>query len=125
MLSLRSYPKRPPSSSCLLHESHGRTGDPAPVSAFLTYAPMPEATIHIAMSDNAVDRLPTILASQALQEARAEAANTISFALEKLDTVLQGKQHGADVTSGTAGGLRRGQVTEIHGPPGVGKTALW
>ncbi len=87
--------------------------------------PYPEATIHIPMSDNAVDRLPTILASQALQDTKADGRDTIPFALEKLDRILQGNQYGAAVQSGVSGGLRRGQVTEIYGPPGVGKTALW
>ena len=41
--------------------------------------------------------------------------------------------HGGDESGGTreqseqgdCGGIRRGQLTEIYGPPGVGKTAFW
>ena len=63
-------------------------------------------------------------ASQALQKLTSSRFRTISTGLDQLDAVLQG--HDADSTNppAAAGGLSRGEVAEVYGPPGVGKTHL-
>ena len=64
------------------------------------------------------DRLPTISASQALQNASAR-SHSLTTSLTSLDSAL--------VTPGSLihqPGIHRGHATEIYGPPGVGKTAL-
>ncbi|PHH87465.1 hypothetical protein CDD83_8842 [Cordyceps sp. RAO-2017] len=63
-------------------------------------------------------RLPTVAASQALDDLEHELALPLSTGLDSLDRALVG----AD--AGRRGGIERGQVTEIWGPPGTGKTAL-
>ncbi|RDA96228.1 hypothetical protein CP533_1724 [Ophiocordyceps camponoti-saundersi (nom. inval.)] len=57
-------------------------------------------------------RLPTVAASQALDELDDDPLPT---GLDRLDRALSSRPHG---------GFKRGQVTEIWGPPGAGKTAL-
>ncbi|KAI9663038.1 MAG: hypothetical protein M1821_008086 [Bathelium mastoideum] len=70
------------------------------------------------------DRLPTISASQALETFKAQRPHAISTGLPQLDDLLQG-QHGQwQESDQMVGGLARGRVTEVHGPPGVGKTTL-
>ncbi|MCJ1485491.1 hypothetical protein MMC06_005665 [Schaereria dolodes] len=69
-------------------------------------------------------RLPTVSASQALHDLDSPRYRTISTGLTPLDAALRG-QHIASTSPWTGnGGLSRGQVTEIYGPPGVGKTSL-
>lgn len=70
------------------------------------------------------DRLPTIAASQALDELESDSAAHISTGLEALDRVLLGSSSVGSGDAGHHGGIKRGQVTEIWGPPGSGKTAL-
>ncbi|KAF4977589.1 hypothetical protein FZEAL_5903 [Fusarium zealandicum] len=70
------------------------------------------------------DRLPTVSASQALDELRDDASNHISTGLEDLDQALYGAGSVDSQDSTHRGGIHRGQVTEIWGPPGTGKTAL-
>lgn len=65
------------------------------------------------------DRLPAVSASQALQQLRNERPFSISTGVPKLDTILVGQSPG-----GNGGGLVRGQITEVFGPSGVGKTAF-
>ena len=71
------------------------------------------------------DRLPTVSASQALKNA-ATREQAISSNLPTLDSTLKP----GDQTTATSNnsrersGLPKGQVTEVCGPPGVGKTAL-
>ena len=69
-------------------------------------------------SNSSSHRLPTVSAAQALELA-AQKAKCIPTGLSILDDVLR-----ADNGISTPGGIHRGQVTEIYGPPGVGKTAL-
>ncbi|KAF2098787.1 P-loop containing nucleoside triphosphate hydrolase protein [Rhizodiscina lignyota] len=68
-------------------------------------------------------RLPTLSASQALQKLRSNGPHAISTSLTRLDTILAG--HGtAKVPVNISGGIVRGQITEVYGPPGIGKTTL-
>ncbi|KAJ4225361.1 hypothetical protein NW759_005060 [Fusarium solani] len=69
-------------------------------------------------------RLPTVSASQALDELGGDASNHISTGLEDLDHALAGTVSVDSQDSTPKGGVHRGQVTEIWGPPGTGKTAL-
>ncbi|KAK0943658.1 hypothetical protein LTR29_004831 [Friedmanniomyces endolithicus] len=63
-------------------------------------------------------RLPTVSASEALQDLQTAGLETISTTLPGLDSVLSG-------TIGVvAGGLERGKTSELWGPKGAGKTAL-
>lgn len=48
----------------------------------------------------------------------------ISSGLEELDAALQGREIGVREEGRGGGGVSRGKVTEVWGPPGVGKTAL-
>ncbi|KAI8686918.1 RECA-2 domain-containing protein [Fusarium sp. Ph1] len=69
-------------------------------------------------------RLPTVSASQALDELRGDASSHVSTGLEDLDHALAGTVSVDSQDSTPKGGVHRGQVTEIWGPPGTGKTAL-
>ncbi|KAF5540977.1 DNA repair rhp55 [Fusarium napiforme] len=68
-------------------------------------------------------RLPTVSASQALDELDNDASTHVSTGIEDLDRSLISNII-ADSQDTTKGGVQRGQVTEIWGPPGAGKTAL-
>ena len=48
----------------------------------------------------------------------------ISTGLKSLDAILQGKEPSSSEQDDVPGGLSRGHVTEIYGPPGVGKSTL-
>jgi RecA/RadA recombinase len=70
-----------------------------------------------------------VSAAQALQDLQHGKGRCISTGLPRLDVALSGvstvsrdASDGATTTS--AGGVERGVVTEIWGPPGAGKTAL-
>ncbi|KAK1475929.1 hypothetical protein CABS01_15498 [Colletotrichum abscissum] len=71
-----------------------------------------------------VNRLPTVSAADALEELDGGVARYVSTGIGRLDEALisSSSLQAPDPTSG--GGLQRGQVTEIWGPPGSGKTAL-
>lgn len=69
-------------------------------------------------------RLPTISASQALDELRDDTSSLIPTGLDDLDQALLGAVSIDTQGSPQHGGVKRGQVTEIWGPPGTGKTAL-
>ena len=63
-------------------------------------------------------------AADAFEELQDNPARFVSTSLDALDKLLA---HGlVENASGAAeyGGIQRGQVTEIWGPPGVGKTAF-
>ena len=64
------------------------------------------------------DRLPTVSAAQALEDLNGDPSRHVSTGLQDLDRALLA------VADQSGGGVQRGQVTEIWGPPGVGKTAL-
>ena len=70
--------------------------------------------------------MPTISASQVLQKIKENLPRAIPTGLPLLDNILLGRPLGGqDVGAKRArGGLTRGKVAEIYGPPGVGKTAF-
>ena len=70
------------------------------------------------------DRLPTLSASAVLQNLISNSCEHISTGLPRLDALLQ--RHEADALSQYAvkGGLTRRHVTEVYGPPGVGKSTF-
>ena len=67
--------------------------------------------------------MPTVSAAQALQELKSSPTRCISTGLQLLDAVVQNREVLADGEP-LHGGVSRGKVTEIWGPPGVGKTAF-
>ena len=71
-----------------------------------------------------IDRLPTISASQALETLKSQRPQAVSTGLPQLDKLLHGPNDENQKNEPTTGGLIRGKVTEIHGPPGVGKMTL-
>lgn len=75
-------------------------------------------------TDRAADRLPTVSASQALDQLKDTSATHVSTGLDDLDRVLLGSSSLEPLPLSGHGGVRRGQVTEIWGPPGSGKTAI-
>lgn len=60
-------------------------------------------------------------AAQALEELNNDSFTHISTGLPELDKALSWR---TSADSDEKGGLARGQLTEIWGPPGVGKTAI-
>ncbi|KAF2662675.1 P-loop containing nucleoside triphosphate hydrolase protein [Lophiostoma macrostomum CBS 122681] len=73
------------------------------------------------LSSSSSHRLPTVSASQALEQRHSRGSRAVSTGLTQLNKILSPPGlPGRDV----AGGLVRGKVTEIYGPSGVGKTAL-
>ncbi|QDS69367.1 hypothetical protein FKW77_004317 [Venturia effusa] len=64
-------------------------------------------------------RLPTVSASAALQKLRDDAPKNISTGLPTLNAILANAKDGSKT-----GGLIPGQIVEVYGPPGVGKTAF-
>ncbi|KFA75081.1 hypothetical protein S40288_04015 [Stachybotrys chartarum IBT 40288] len=69
-------------------------------------------------------RLPTVSASQALNDLQSTPARSISTGLQSLDDALLGQLPSGSPGSSPSGGVKRGQVTEVWGPPGTGRTAL-
>ncbi|KAK2040342.1 P-loop containing nucleoside triphosphate hydrolase protein [Colletotrichum somersetense] len=68
-------------------------------------------------------RLPTVSAAEALEDLDGGVGRHISTGIARLDETLVSSFSRFD--SGSArGGFQRGQVSEIWGPPGSGKTAL-
>ncbi|KAK4125959.1 P-loop containing nucleoside triphosphate hydrolase protein [Parathielavia appendiculata] len=65
-------------------------------------------------------RLPTVSAAQALQELEGSDSNFIATGLPSLDAALGSALEDAAHPTG----VQKGHVTEIWGPPGVGKTAF-
>lgn len=74
-------------------------------------------------ADHCSDRLPTVTASAALEELSHDESLHISTGLRELDKHLQDGLGAPNNTPGS-GGIKRGQVAEVWGPPGTGKTAL-
>ena len=75
-------------------------------------------------TDAVIDRLPTVSASQALQNLKSRGSSAISTGLKHLNQILSPHGIGGAPVDRPGGGLIRGQVTEVYGPPGVGKTAF-
>ncbi|KAK1252807.1 hypothetical protein MKX08_003994 [Trichoderma sp. CBMAI-0020] len=82
------------------------------------------AAIFVPTNEVDIDRLPTVPASQALEDLKADPAAHISTGLVTLDCALLGLDSEDSQNAAVHGGVKRGQVTEIWGPPGCGKTAL-
>ncbi|KAK3903274.1 P-loop containing nucleoside triphosphate hydrolase protein [Staphylotrichum tortipilum] len=71
------------------------------------------------------DRLPTVSAAQALHDLEdGDSINFISTGLPALDASLTSGLGGPGPGPSTPGGIQKGQLTEIWGPPGAGKTAF-
>lgn len=70
-----------------------------------------------------LDRLPTVAASQVLDELEDDDSGYISTGIAALDKLLN-SQGPLEARSDHAGGIRRGVVTEVWGPPGSGRSAL-
>lgn len=68
--------------------------------------------------------MPTVSAAQALDELSRDASRQVSTSLPDLDRALTGSASGLSAEQEDKGGIQKGQVTEVWGPPGVGKTAL-
>lgn len=68
--------------------------------------------------------MPTVSAAQALQDLKASTTRCISTGLPLLDAFLQKREWSSLDMDPVYGGVSRGKVTEVYGPPGVGKTAL-
>ncbi|KAK3324653.1 hypothetical protein B0T19DRAFT_464855 [Cercophora scortea] len=68
-------------------------------------------------------RLPTVSAARALEQFGGTELNLVPTGLDALDAALGSSLNGL-VPPGGRGGVQKGQVTEIWGPPGAGKTAL-
>ncbi|KAG5932981.1 hypothetical protein E4U53_001137 [Claviceps sorghi] len=73
---------------------------------------------------NLSHRLPTVQASQALSKLRECQNLYISTGLENLDRVLVSSSAKDADDASIQGGVKRGQVTEIWGPPGAGRTSI-
>jgi RecA/RadA recombinase len=71
--------------------------------------------------------LPTVSATEALQKLQAAPAKNVSTGLPRLDVLLAQKSN-AQAVEGlveSRKGFSCGQVVDIYGPPGSGKTAFW
>jgi RecA/RadA recombinase len=68
--------------------------------------------------------MPTVSAAKALQDLKTSYTRCISTGLVQLDAVLQNREPILSEGEPVNGGVTRGKVTEVYGPPGVGKTAL-
>ncbi|KAI9054748.1 hypothetical protein LZ554_001898 [Drepanopeziza brunnea f. sp. 'monogermtubi'] len=75
-------------------------------------------------SSPSAHRMPTVSAAQAFQDLKSSPTRCISTGLFSLDCVLQNMDQAFTNVDSAFGGVSRGKVTEIYGPPGVGKTAL-
>lgn len=68
-------------------------------------------------------RLPTVSAAEALEILNDDSSKYIPSGLDDLDRSL-GLGLSESAPEASTGGFVRGQVTEIWGPPGSGKTTL-
>lgn len=68
--------------------------------------------------------MPTVSAAHALQHLKTSPTRCISTGLSALDLGLQNRDAQSESLDPFYGGVSRGKVTEVYGPPGVGKTAL-
>ncbi len=68
--------------------------------------------------------MPTVSAAQALQNLKSSWTRCISTGIGLLDCALQNQEPVALHEEPVCGGVSRGKVTEVFGPPGIGKTAL-
>lgn len=68
--------------------------------------------------------MPTVSAAQALEDLKSSPTRCISTGLSLLDYALQNREPQLQDAEPFYGGVSRGKVTEIYGPPGAGKTAI-
>lgn len=71
-----------------------------------------------------LDRLPTVSAADALEDLEDGTLRYVSTGLDQLDRYLAQPPLEEALVSERRGGLPRGQITEVWGPPGSGKTAF-
>ncbi|KAI1104112.1 P-loop containing nucleoside triphosphate hydrolase protein [Jackrogersella minutella] len=69
-------------------------------------------------------RLPTVSAAQALEDLGTDPHRFISTSLKDFDQALNDVIDESSNPLSRPGGLQKGQVVEIWGPPGSGKTAF-
>ena len=70
--------------------------------------------------------MPTISASEALQTATTSGVErSLKLGILEIDTLLSGADPSVGRDSEGPTGLLYGEVTEVTGPPGVGKTCMW
>lgn len=97
-------------------------GQDGPINRIAVSSRMLRVAHHLLkLAKSCVDRLPTVSASQALQQSTPTAAPPVPFGLNALDRFLAAGR----IDGSSTGGIRRGQVVELYGPPGIGKTTLW
>ena len=70
------------------------------------------------------DRLPTLSASQALQNLSSTPARPISTGLPVLDAYLQGIEASGSQDGPGTGGVTRGEVTEVNASPQCPRASL-
>ncbi|KAH6607541.1 P-loop containing nucleoside triphosphate hydrolase protein [Trichoderma cornu-damae] len=75
-------------------------------------------------TSNSASRVSTAHASHATNVSKVVQATHISTGLDALDRALLGLGSAGSQDAALQGGVKRGHVTEIWGPPGCGKTAL-
>lgn len=63
-------------------------------------------------------------ASEALRTLSSQQNVLISTGLLHLDAILAGRDYQISGHDSAKGGLSKGQITEVYGPPGVGKTTF-
>lgn len=68
--------------------------------------------------------MPTVSAAQALQELQSPLLKSVCTNLPGLDGILQDKKPPPGNDGVGIGGVARGHITEVYGPPGVGKTTF-
>ncbi|KAI1381892.1 hypothetical protein F4677DRAFT_7460 [Hypoxylon crocopeplum] len=69
-------------------------------------------------------RLPTVSAAQALEDLGTDPRRFVSTSLQAFDQALNDVTGDSNSSLPRPGGLQKGQVVEIWGPPGSGKTAF-
>ncbi|KAI9902762.1 hypothetical protein N3K66_002114 [Trichothecium roseum] len=69
-------------------------------------------------------RMPTVSASAALNRLKTAPNISISTGLQHLDSAIQYNNAEGTQDQSNLGGVKRGQVTEIWGPPGTGVTTM-
>lgn len=68
--------------------------------------------------------MPTVQASQVFRELQDDSNSFIPTGIESLDDALASESLSQLRDLGHSGGIKKGQVTELWGPPGTGKTAV-
>lgn len=68
--------------------------------------------------------MPTVSASAALNRLKTAPNISISTGLQHLDSAIQYNNAEGTQDQSNLGGVKRGQVTEIWGPPGTGVTTM-